>query len=193
MTANDKNPSNYEQKQPDLSQVDSSLTSSSQDVNDEKEAKSAEFVDSEGNFDACPSNSEQNSSSSASNGKKDDPVDEIDPFEALISRDLKNFSRLYPNVPLSALTSDECLILYAKGRESEPFTEIYKNFRDLCDKIEQKALNKASLALATATPGALGSSGAPNDGFFTKEQVLRMSSEEISRNYDKIRKSQEKW
>ena len=29
--------------------------------------------------------------------------------------------------------------------------------------------------------------------FFTKEQVLKMSSEQIKRNYAKIRESQQKW
>ena len=61
--------------------------------------------------------------------------------------------------------------------------------------MERRAYERAALKLASerASVGALGSSESANDGFFSKEEVLRMSPQEIRRNYTKIRKSQEKW
>lgn len=139
--------------------------------------------------------SSENDQKTAKNDQTSDPVDEISSLEAHISRDLSAFIKKYPNVSPSTLVSDECLILYAQGRENEDFSRIYSNYLTLCRKIEENATKKASFELMAreSTPGSLSCASTLNDGFFTKEQVLRMSSEEIKRNYDKIRKSQQHW
>lgn len=49
------------------------------------------------------------------------------------------------------------------------------------------------LANQKASPGALASSGTNDSGFYTPEQVKKMSQKEVSDNYEKIRASMSKW
>ena len=66
---------------------------------------------------------------------------------------------------------------------------------ELVAEYEKKArqIAKQTLANSKATPGALSSPNGADSGFFTKEQVQKMTQEEVSKNYDKIRASMRKW
>lgn len=107
-----------------------------------------------------------------------------------------DFSKSYPTVDIDALMKDEDFCLFIKGKSKETsFTQHYDAYRQLVSSMERRAYERAALKLASerASVGSLGSSESANDGFFSKEEVLRMSPQEIRRNYTKIRKSQEKW
>ena len=74
-------------------------------------------------------------------------------------------------------------------------SQVYSRFSALSASIEENAQKKLAQAIANASSGvgSLSSSESNGDVFFTKEQVLRMTPEQISKNYAKIRRSQEKW
>lgn len=137
------------------------------------------------------------------NAKTPDPVSEFGTFnvesttENIISDedDSLLFSKLFPGVSRESIENDEVFKLFSKSRlKNAPFSVIYSDFRALVDKISQSEREKLAFSakVANSSPGALASS-ATDDSFFTKEQVLRMNKEQIARNYQKIRQSQERW
>lgn len=105
------------------------------------------------------------------------------------------FSKLFPGVLRQNVEKDECFKLFAQFKDkNRSFSLLYSDYLALVKKISDSATEKAlfSLQNKASSPGSLAST-ANSDSFFTREQVLRMSHEEISKNYDKIRKSQENW
>ena len=77
----------------------------------------------------------------------------------------------------------------------KPLKSIYEGFLRFNANAEKYAKASAAQALANskASPGALSTSGSSEEGFFTREQVKAMSQAEVSRNYEKIRKSMPRW
>lgn len=106
------------------------------------------------------------------------------------------FSRLFPAVSRENLENDRLFKIFASGRKNDAsFTSIYSDYTLLVNEIAKDLEIKGKYAQnnKSSSPGALASCEAYDDGYFTKEQVLKMSREQIARNYDKIRKSQQKW
>lgn len=116
--------------------------------------------------------------------------------DAWYKKDREEFVSKYPEVNIDNLIKDKQFQLYADGKVGNlPLSEIYEGFMEVTSEYEKKAKHKAKQLLANSksTPGALASSNIPAVGFFTKEQVQKMSQEEISENYDKVRASMRKW
>lgn len=110
--------------------------------------------------------------------------------------DREDFVKKYPDVDLSRLIADKSFAEYADGKVGrKPLAEIYEGYERLVRSADKKAENKAAQALANskASPGALSGGGAPENDFFTREQVKAMSREEVRKNYDKITESMKKW
>ena len=110
--------------------------------------------------------------------------------------DYEDFVKKYPESSLKILEDDISLQLFLSGRvKTDSLTDLYQNYKKLKDLIEKDALERllAKEALEKSSVGALSTPEKSNDGFFTKEQVLQMSKEQISRNFDKIRQSQQRW
>ncbi len=108
---------------------------------------------------------------------------------------LKEFREKYKDVNISELLSDkEFLDFGAQALEIMPLAKVYEAYLPI--KQKRAELQKAE-ALAANSRVAVGSvtSAMPTEDseFFTKEQVLKMSQAEISKNYEKIRASQMKW
>ncbi len=116
-------------------------------------------------------------------------------FESQIERDYKNFSRFYPNVSKDTLLGDQSLRSFALGKENQPLSQVYKDFCSLITAIELKVLKESAhrLSVEKSSVGALSSAKSADDGYFSREQVQRMSPEEVRRNYKRIRESQERW
>ena len=105
------------------------------------------------------------------------------------------FSKLFPGVLRENVENDEDFKLFARFKDKNTlFSTLYSDYLALVERISQNATQKAlfSFQNKASSPGSLASS-AQESGFYTKEQVLRMSREEIKKNYDRIRKSQENW
>ncbi len=110
--------------------------------------------------------------------------------------DYKAFVTKHPDANVQDLIQNEQFQKFASGKVGNlPLSEIYEGFVELESEYEKKAQQKAAQLLANqkASPGPLSSTNTPDSGFFTREQVQKMTSEEVHKNYDKIRASMTKW
>ena len=128
-------------------------------------------------------------------GEKEPKSSVFTPFEAKIEQGFNDLVKIYPNISKSALLCDNYLKMFAHGKENQGLSDIYSDYLSFVAQIEENAIKKEQMRQATArvSVGALSSSVSNDDGYFSKEQVQRMSKEEISRNFEKIRKSQQRW
>ena len=111
-------------------------------------------------------------------------------------KDYDDFAAKHPEVDINTLLQDKQFQSFASGKVGTlPLSEIYEGFVGLVAEYEKKArqIAKQTLANSKASPGALSSPNGADSGFFTKEQVQKMTQEEVSKNYDKIRASMRKW
>lgn len=107
-----------------------------------------------------------------------------------------SFSALYPHINRDELLADEDFGYFAKGKlDTEELTSVYGKYLDLLDRVRGEEREKVSAEFANrmASVGALSAAEPPEEVFFTREQVKSMSAAEIRKNYEKIKKSQEKW
>ena len=110
--------------------------------------------------------------------------------------DKEKFSEKYPEVDIGELSADETFIDYAGGKiGSVPLIEIYEDYLKLTAALQKRSKEMASRMVANAqsSPGSLGGGNPPEEGFYTREQVRKMSKEDVHANYDKIRKSMSTW
>lgn len=110
--------------------------------------------------------------------------------------DREEFVSKYPDVNLENLVQDKQFQLFAGGKVGRlPLSKIYESFIEIVGEYEKKAKQQAKQLLANSksTPGALASPNVNDSGFYTREQVQKMSQEEVHKNYDKIRASMTKW
>lgn len=106
------------------------------------------------------------------------------------------FSRLFPGVSRENVENDHLFKIFARGRSKEgSFVAIYSDYLSLVNEITKETQIKATFSKMNgqSAVGPLSSAESHNEGFFTKEQVLRMTREQIAQNYDNIRKSQSRW
>jgi len=107
-----------------------------------------------------------------------------------------DFSALYPDVSQDELLADKSFDCFVKGMlEGESLTSVYGRYLSFVGKIKSEERERVSAELANrmASVGSLSAAEPPEEVFFTREQVRSMSAAEIRKNYEKIRKSQEKW
>lgn len=112
------------------------------------------------------------------------------------TKDREDFATKHPEVNLNNLIQDKQFQLFASGKVGTlPMTEIYEGFVEIVSEYDKKSkqIAKQLLANQKASPGALSSPNANDSGFFTREQVQKMTQKEVSENYDKIRASMSKW
>ena len=110
--------------------------------------------------------------------------------------DREAFAKAYPDVNLSDLIADEDFREWSEGKIGQkPLSEIYRGFIGFKSKFEERAKDIAAQKLANknASPGSLHNTNPAESDFFTADQVRAMTPEEVHKNYDKIRKSMEKW
>ena len=106
------------------------------------------------------------------------------------------FSRLFPGVKRENVEKDPVFKLFADGKsKSKSFCSIYGEYLSLVNKIREEITMRGVIAMKNklSSPGSLSTEENPENTYFTREQVLKMSKEQIARNYDKIRESQQKW
>lgn len=112
-----------------------------------------------------------------------------------VTRELEEFATAYPTVNVNDVLQDENFRSFAEEKlDKKSLSEVYASYLEI-EEAELKAQKEAhSKAVASAAVGSLTNASEPADkDFFTIEQVKKMSEKEISDNYDKIRKSQERW
>lgn len=116
--------------------------------------------------------------------------------DAWFESDRAAFLQKHPDVKLSELLSDKGFQHYAEGKVGvRPLSEIYAGYREIVGEVEGKARDIAAQAIANkqASPGTVGASASAESDFFTRDQVRKMSKQDIHQNYEKIRASMAKW
>lgn len=104
-------------------------------------------------------------------------------MEQAFNRDLEAIKAIYPNEKAKSITDlgDEFLSLMASGKISPVVA------------YEAIKANKERTNKTPASMGDVGSSKAMEREFFTREEVRAMKQSEVSKNYEKIKKSMETW
>lgn len=98
----------------------------------------------------------------------------------------------YPSVDINALMQDELFKSFCDGKGDEvSLKKRYEQYVRFFEDFEKRSSYR--LAAARASAGSLADTSSGEDGYFTKEQVMAMSPDEIRKNYDIIRKSQNNW
>ncbi|MBQ8546701.1 MAG: hypothetical protein IJ437_07170 [Clostridia bacterium] len=106
------------------------------------------------------------------------------------------FSSLFPGVKRESVEKDPNFMLFANGKDkNKPFCSLYGEYIALVGKIREEITMRGVVAMKNklSSPGSLSSEKSPENDYFTRDQVLKMNKEQISRNYNKIRESQQKW
>ena len=139
------------------------------------------------NVDVSPQSAE-NSQSSTKN---------FEFYRDFFSEDSKSeFSKNFPDIDPSKLRNNrEFCSLLELLRKNPTLSQIYACFNGIylsaASNAEEKLLH--ALANSNASVGALSSANSSTECYFTKEQVLKMSKEQIKANYSQIRNSQKHW
>ncbi|MBE6664466.1 MAG: hypothetical protein E7602_08250 [Ruminococcaceae bacterium] len=116
-----------------------------------------------------------------------------------ITKELEEFATVHPGVNVNDVLDDKMFKSFADGKlGKKSLADVYREYLPLKEAMtaarREAEKNVHADAVAAAAVGSVTNSSAPPEGeFFTKEQVLKMSPSEISKNYEKIRKSQGKW
>ena len=116
--------------------------------------------------------------------------------EEWIKKDSEDFKSKHPEVDLGELITNEVFQKFAEGKVgTTPMAKIYENFVDFTKAYEKKAKLQAAQMVANkkASPGTLTSPGQSENGFYSIEDVKKMSAEEMRKNWDKVQASRAKW
>ena len=118
--------------------------------------------------------------------------------QARVNEEITEFSSQYPDVNVSELFENESFMNFAGEYLGKvPLTVAYGMYQKSASfkQAQDDAITKRATQLANsqASVGALSTAGQANDGYFTEEQVRKMSPAEIKKNYEKIRESQARW
>lgn len=116
--------------------------------------------------------------------------------EEWFENDYRDFKTKHPEVDLEELGKDEAFRLFAEDKVGKtPMSEIYDKYQSIVNKAkqEQESTRIRQEANKKATPGALSSVEQSSSDYYTPEEVKKMSQEEVSKNFDKIKKSMQKW
>ena len=142
-------------------------------------------------------NTEETQSNGLSNNSAVQPQNSSKFDETLFDdASIQAFSRDFPGVDIENLRSSENFQAFLGILNKNPtLSQVYACFNSIFARAEESSQKKLLQALANAksSVGSLSSSHESSPPFFTKEQVQRMSPEQIRANYTHIRKSQEKW
>lgn len=119
--------------------------------------------------------------------------------------DLAAFRKAYPRVDVQKLIADPDFREFAEAQvmAKVPLAKIYGGYEKLRAKFQKEADQKAEAvkdgaarALANARAGVGSKAGSADNlggAFFTPEEVNRMTSAEIEKNREAIRKSMRRW
>ena len=110
--------------------------------------------------------------------------------------DNRLFSRLFPGVDRKTLENDSKFKLFVSGKDkNSSFCSIYADYLTFIGEIRKESAMRDIVAQNNrlSSPGALSSPNSNKGDYFSKEQVQKMTREQIARNYIKIRESQQKW
>lgn len=112
-------------------------------------------------------------------------------------RDREAFDRAYPELDKEELFSNRDFLNFAEGKVGvRGLAEIYSDYNLLVKTIREKAFEEAErefenrISKAQSTPGSLTEVADVSDnGYYTLEEMKRMSQEFVEAHWDKVRES----
>ncbi len=102
-----------------------------------------------------------------------------------LEAEISEFSEMFPDVPLARIPED----IWAEVKAGLPLSASYARHERRRTLAEQ-SVEKANNAAREASSGSVTSSP---DYYFTADEVRKMSSSEVKKNYSKIINSMKKW
>ena len=111
-------------------------------------------------------------------------------------RDREAFVAAHPDVSLDELIRDEHFQGYCDGKVGRcSIEEMWQGYCALVASIEERVGARAAQSVANraASPGTLSHAGVAESDYFSAAEVRRMSPQQVSENYDKIRRSMARW
>jgi hypothetical protein len=103
-------------------------------------------------------------------------------------REFQEFLAAYPDVKAEDIPME----VWQQNANGVPLKYAYADYALKQLKVEQAKAN-ANAKNAASSTGSVSSDGNAGEEYFTKEQVARMSPDEVERNLDKIHKSMARW
>lgn len=98
---------------------------------------------------------------------------------------IRLFERAYPDVDIEALFSNEAFIKCLEGAD-DPLITVYEMYLAKNTKPEEE--------ISKISTGSVKSSGtASHASYFTRDEVMSMTPEQVRKNLNKIHKSMPKW
>lgn len=121
-------------------------------------------------------------------------------FNTWAKKDAANFSKENPSVNMQDLFKDTMFAKIAEPllKQRVPMSNIYAIFQETkakIDSVNQKAKEKVKEAVASelanknASAGSLKANGDKQASLYTREQLASMSSEEMDKNWEKVKRS----
>lgn len=111
-------------------------------------------------------------------------------------KDKEDFQAKYPKINLETLVQDKQFKAFADGKVGNiPLTDIYESYIEVMQeyKRQARAMARQLVANKKASPGALKTPGSSDGGYYTRDQVKKMSAQEVHEHYDQIRESMKRW
>jgi hypothetical protein len=113
-----------------------------------------------------------------------------------IQQDIAEFNEAYPEVSVQELMKNSDFLEINEGvLGQKSMRECYERYQKYQGKIADVAKDQAAKLLAkkNASAGSLkGNADNADEGFYSLEQMKKMSSAELDRNWDKVQKSYDK-
>lgn len=112
--------------------------------------------------------------------------------EEWLEKDRDDFFAKHPDVKFDELLADKHFRKYADGKVgTEPMSDIYEGYAELLAEFEEKAKTKATRLFANkvATPGALKSDTTAEGVLYTREELAKLTSQQMDKNWAKVEKS----
>lgn len=109
-------------------------------------------------------------------------------------KDFEEFSKAYPDVDVADLFNTQDFSEFAADLVGNiPLTKVYDLYLKTQEKTAKAVEDSDDMKKARrqSTPGNLSSGGSSNGDFYTKEQLDKMSPEEIKQNWKKVERSYE--
>ena len=115
-------------------------------------------------------------------------------------KEVEEFRLAFPDVDLQELAKDTDFDDFARGAiGNEPLVSIYRRYTAFCERVAGDAAKKAQQravaekAKANAAVGSLSNESDQHEGeFYTLEQIKGMSQEDVSKNWEKVKKSMQR-
>lgn len=110
-----------------------------------------------------------------------------------LENDARQFLQKYPEVNLETLLDDKLFVKFSDGKlGNQTLARVYEDYTELMETLNAETDKKIRLAVARgkSSPGSVETGKTTEDStYYSWEQLQKMSTKEVDKNYDKVMKS----